>query len=326
MKREQKYRQIVRNQSLLSRLRIGQFVLPLFILCLAIATGLIEPRFWSNENLLNLSRQLATLMILAVGQTLAVISGGLDLSMTAALALSGVYGVLVMNKLGLAIGILTMILTGVIFGLVNGLIITLFRVSPFIVTLGTASIGRGLALIATAGLPLYDVPSSFSDRFGYGMFAGIPSPALIALLTLVAGHVLLRHTVFGRYVYAIGSNARAALNSGVNVQLQTLLVYVLTGTTAGIAAIVLTAWVSAAQPLAASGLELQAIASVVVGGVALTGGVGSMLNTFYGVLILGMLSNSLNMIGVSSFMQTLVIGIVIVAAVVLDRIRQRHSL
>jgi ribose transport system permease protein len=304
---------------------VGKLVLPLFILTLAIVTGWIEPRFWSSENLLNLSRQLAALMIISVGQTFAVISGGLDLSMSAALALGGVYGVLAMNQLGLVVGVLAMLFTGVIFGFVNGLIVTLFRVSPFIVTLGTASIGRGLALMATGGTPLYDVPEGFSDRFGYGFLGGLPIPALMAGVTLLLGYGLLRHTVFGRYVYAIGSNTRAALNSGVDVQLQLLLIYTLAGATAGIAAIVLTAWVEAAQPLAASGLELQSIASVVVGGVALTGGMGNLLNTFYGVLILGMLSNSLNMIGVSSFMQTLVIGLVIVVAVVLDRLRQRHS-
>ncbi|MBW4472786.1 MAG: ABC transporter permease [Stenomitos rutilans HA7619-LM2] len=304
------------------RFKLNEFALPLFILVLAIATGLIEPRFWSSDNLVNLSRQLATLMVISVGQALAVISGGLDLSLAAVLALSGVYGVIVMNKAGLAIGVLMMLLTGAGFGFINGCIITVFGVSPFIVTLGMLSVARGLALIATGGLPLYDVPSALSDIFGFSNVFGIPTPALIAIATLLLGHVLLRHTVFGRYVYAIGSNTRAAFNSGINVRVQTLLIYTFTGTTAGVAAVVLTAWVSAAQPLAATGLELQSLAAVVVGGVALTGGMGSMLNAFYGVLILGMLSNSLNMVGVSSFMQTLVIGLVIVIAVVLDKVRR----
>lgn len=304
------------------RFKVGEFALPLFILALAIVTGLIEPRFWSSDNLVNLSRQLATLMVISVGQALAVMSGGLDLSLAGVLALSGVYGVIVMNKAGLALGMLTMLLTGAGFGFINGIIITTFGVSPFIVTLGMLSVARGLALIATGGLPIYDVPSALSDLFGFSNVFGIPTPALIAIATLLLGHGLLRHTVFGRYVYAIGSNTRAAFNSGINVRVQTLLIYTLTGTTAGIAAVVLTAWVSAAQPLAATGLELQSLAAVVVGGVALTGGMGSMLNAFYGVLILGMLSNSLNMIGVSSFMQTLVIGLVIVVAVVLDKVRR----
>ena len=303
------------------RFRLSDFALPLFILALAGVTGWIEPRFWSSANLVNLSRQLATLMVLSVGQTLAVISGGLDLSLAAILALSGVYGVLVMSKMGLAIGVLTMLLTGAGFGLINGIIITTFNVSPFIVTLGMLSIARGLALIATGGLPLYDIPSTLSDVFGFSHVFGIPTPALIAISTLLLGHLILRHTVFGRSVYAIGSNAKAAFNSGINIRIQTLLIYVLTGFTSGIAAIVLTAWVSAAQPLAASGLELQSLAAVIVGGVTLTGGRGNMLNAFYGVLILGMLSNSLNMVGVSSFMQTLVVGVVIVVAVVLDKVR-----
>lgn len=304
------------------RISAQNLALPAFIAALAVVTGLFEPRFWSPENLLNLSRQLAPLMIISVGQALAVISGGLDLSLAASLALSGVYGVMVMADYGVFAGIAVMLATGLCFGLVNGLIITHFDVSPFIVTIGMLSVGRGLALMASGGLPIYDVSGSFIDIFGYGAVLGIPTPAIVAVATLLAGAALLRYTVFGRYLYAIGSKSAAALSSGINVKFYTLLVYGISGLTAGIAAVVLTAWVNAAQPMAAAGLELQSLAAVVVGGIALTGGSGSMLNAFYGVLILGMLSNSLNMIGVSSFMQTLVIGLVIVAAVVLDKLRR----
>lgn len=303
-------------------LDLHSLILPGVILLMAVVTGLVEPRFWSIENLINLSRQISPLLIVSVGQAVAVLSGGLDLSIAATLALSGICGVMIMNHAGIAAGIVAMIGTGIGCGLVNGLIITRFQVSPFIVTLGTLSVGRGLALIASGGLPIYQVPDFFVDTVGFGQILGIPVGAVIAVATLIGGALLLRFTIFGRYVYAIGSSTAAAFHSGVNVRLYVLLVYAFAGLTAGLAAIVLTAWVAAAQPLAAQGLELQSLGAVVIGGIALTGGSGSLLNMCYGVLILGMLSNSLNMIGMSSFMQTLTIGVVIVAAVVLDKLRR----
>ena len=308
------------------RLVLQHLGLPVFIVLLAVVTGIVEPRFWSPENLLNLSRQLAPLLIISIGQAFAVISGGLDLSLAGALALSGVYGVLVMNEFGLFAGIVVMLATGVVVGTINGTIITRFNVSPLIVTLGMLSVCRGLALIASAGLPIYDMPSAFIDIFGYGAILGIPMPTIIAIASLIAGAFVLRKTIFGRYVYAIGSKEAAAHSSGINVKLYKTLVYSVSGLTAGIGAIVLTAWVNSAQPMAANNMELQAIAAVVLGGIALTGGSGTMLNALYGVIILGMLSNSLNMMGVSSFMQTLVIGIVIVAAVILDKLRRSDRL
>ena len=153
-------------------------------------------------------------------------------------------------------------------------------------------------------------------------YSGFQSEFVVAIATVIVGHILLGYTIFGRYVYAIGSSTAAAFHSGVNVRATTLLVYALSGATAGIGALVFTSWVTAAQPLAAEGLELKSVAAVVVGGIALTGGSGSMLNMVYGALILGMLSNSLNLIGLSSFVQILVVGLVIVTAVILDRLRR----
>ncbi|SLN72191.1 ABC transporter permease [Oceanibacterium hippocampi] len=299
-----------------------KLVLPGIIVLIAVVSGMIEPRYWTAQNLVNLGRQISPLLILAAGQSLTVISGGLDLSVAAVLALSGICGVVVMNDFGMTAGIITMLLTGIAFGTFNGAIIARFKVSPFIATLGTLSIARGLALMIAGGLPIYKMPEAFIDIFGSGAVFGLPAGVIFALGTVIVFSVILRYTILGRYVYAIGSNTDAAFNSGVNVRAYTVLVYALSGLTAGVAAVVLTSYVAAAQPLAAQGLELQALAAVVVGGVALTGGQGSMLNVFYGVVILGMLSNSLTMIGVSSFMQTLAIGVVIVAAVILDQLRR----
>jgi len=299
-------------------------MLPLFIVILAVGVGLIEPRFWSEQNLTNLLRQLAPLLILTVGQAMTIIAGGLDLSVAAAMAAAGVVGVLVMEQYGIAAGVAAMILTGAGIGLVNGLIITRFRVSAFITTLGTMSVAKGLTLVISGGLPLYNVPDRFLDIFGDGRLLGIPAGGVAAILCVIVVAVLLRRTVFGRYVYATGANETAAFSAGVPVSTITILVYVFSGCMAGVAAVVMTAWVSAAQPLAGTGLELQSIAAAVIGGTALTGGVGTMTGIVCGAVILGMLSNSLNMIGVSSFYQTTSIGVIIIVAVILDRFRNRR--
>ncbi len=295
---------------------IGQCGLPLLVIAIALGTGLVEPRFWSWANLQNLARQLAPLQILVAGQLFAVLSGGLDLSVASVMALSGVVGIVATPHVGLLGGVVVMMLCGVGFGLTNGAIITGFSVSPLIVTLGMLSVAKGLALLATGGLPIYDVPEPLIDAVGFGAVLGLPVSSLIA-----AAIMLLGAAVLGRHIYAVGSNAAAAHNSGVRTRRVTLAVYAISGFAAGCAAVVMTAWVSAAQPLAGEGLELQSLAAVVVGGVALAGGAGTMLQAFFGVLILGLLSNALNMAGVSSFLQTLVVGLVILLAVVVDRLR-----
>ena len=307
------------------RRHLGRFGLPLLVAIIAGATGMIEPRFWSASNLQNLARQLAPLQILVVGQTLAILCGGIDLSVASVLALSGVLGTLSIPHVGLLGGLAVMLCTGLAFGLLNGSIIVGFGVSPLIVTLGMLSVAKGMALLLTGGLPLYSVPESLVNAVGFGTLAGFPTSSLLAFAIMIAGALLLRGTVFGRHVYAVGSNAIAARNSGVRVARVTLGVYMLSGLTAGIGAIVMTAYVSAAQPLAGEGLELQSLAAVVVGGVALAGGSGTMLQSFLGMVVLGLLANALNMAGVSSFLQTLVVGVVILLAVIVDRWRSRKG-
>lgn len=299
----------------------SQLGLPLLVVVIAVITGIIEPRFWSLANMQNLGRQLAPLQILVVGQLFAVLSGGLDLSIASVMAFSGVVGIVVLPSLGLAGAIAAMILTGLGFGLLNGALIVGFTVSPLIVTLGMLSVAKALALLMTGGLPLYDVPDSLAETLGFGAIGGVPASSLLAFAIMLVSALILRRTVWGRHVYAVGSNSSAARNSGVRVGRTRLGVYALSGTLAGVGAVVMTAWVSAAQPLAGEGLELQSIAAVVVGGVALAGGSGTVLQSLLGVLVLGLLSNALNMAGVSSFLQTLVVGIVILIAVVVDRLR-----
>ena len=302
---------------------LADCALPLFIVLLAAVAGSIQPRFFAASNLENLARQLVPLLILSVGQCFAIVSGGLDLSLSSVLSLAGVGGVLAMATLGVQGGVVLMPLIGLCCGLASGGIIAYLGTSPLIVTLAMLSVTQAVALILANGVPIYDVPPSLTDAVGFASVLHVPVTVLIGLGVLALGWWLLRRTVFGRYVYAIGSNRSAAIHSGIEVKMTTMLVYAVSGVCAGLGGLVLTAWTGAAQPIAEPTLTLQSLAAVVLGGVALTGGSGSMLHVVWGVLILGMLSNMLNMIGISAYYQTLAVGIVILLAVVLDRFRQR---
>ncbi len=304
------------------RLAGSETVLPFFIAAMVIIAALIQPRFLSVDNLLNLARQIVPLLIISVGQAFAIISGGLNLAMAAVMSLAGVLGVQVMGNHGIAAGILTMLVTGWVTGMVAGAIIAYFRTSPLVVTLGMLSVTQALALILSGGVPIYSIDQTYAEAVGFNSLLGIPVMVWIGALVAIVGALLLRHTIFGRHVYAIGSNAAAAEKSGVNVRLNTMLVYAVSGLCSGVGAIVMTAWVGSAQPIAAPNITLESLAAVVLGGVALTGGSGSMRQVFYGVLILGLLSNIMNMVGVSAYYQTLVIGIVIILAVIIDRLRR----
>ncbi|MCI2807786.1 ABC transporter permease [Eoetvoesiella caeni] len=307
-----------------ARQKSSDTMLPLFIIGLAVIAGVIEPKFLSADNLINLARQMIPLLIISLGQAYAIISGGLDLSLAAVMSLAGVVGVLIMPQYGPIIGVAIMLATGIVVGLLSGGIIAYLRTSPLIVTLGMLSVAQALALILSGGVPIYDAHPGYVQAIGFDSFLNIPHMVWIGAAMAVAAALVLRHTVFGRHVYAIGSNASAAAKSGVNVKFNTMLVYGVSGFCAAIGAVVLTAWVGSAQPIASPSLTLESLAAVVLGGVALTGGSGGIRQVFYGVLILSMLSNVMNMIGVSAYYQTLTIGIVIILAVILDRLRGRE--
>ena len=307
------------------QMRLTDFMLPVFILVLAAIADVIQPRFMSASNLENLSRQMAPLLILSVGQAFAIISGGLDLSLSSVLSLSGVVGVLLMAPLGTIGGSVGMLFIGTACGLTSGAIIAYLGTNPLIVTLAMLSVTQAIALILANGVPIYDVPSGFTDSIGFAVVSGVPMTVVIALCVLACAWILIRRTVFGRYVYAMGSNRAATIRSGIDVKLTTTMVYGVSGLCAGAGGVVLTAWTASAQPIAVPNLTLQSLAAVVLGGVALTGGSGGMLQVVWGVLILGMLSNILNLIGVSAYYQTLAVGIVILLAVTLDQLRRRFD-
>ena len=270
------------------------------------------------SNLLNVAQQTAIVAIIAAGMTFVIITAGIDLSVGSVLAFSGVVmATLLLGGLPLGLALLAGVGTGLLCGLINGLLISVGRLPPFIATLGMMSVARGAALVFTEGRPV----SGFSDTFrqiAVGEVLRIPAPVVIMLVVYLIAHFVLTRTKLGRYTYAIGGNEEAAILSGVNVRLYRTLVYGLCGGLSGLAAIILTARLNSAQPIAGIMYELDAIAAVVIGGTSLIGGEGTVFGTLIGALIMGVLRNGLTLLGVSSFVQQIVIGSVIIVAVLFD--------
>lgn len=280
----------------------------------------LTPHFLTVSNLLNITEQTTINAIIAVGMTFVILSGGIDLSVGSIVALAGVVlGSALQHQLPAPAAILLGLLTGAACGLVNGALITRGRLPPFIATLGMMSIARGAALLYTDGRPISGFEAGFRV-LSTGRPLMIPSPVLLMVGVYLAAHFVLTRTIFGRYVYAIGGNEEATRLSGIRVASYKTLVYVLSGVTSAVAAVTLTARLNSAQPIAGIMYELDAIAATVIGGTSLMGGSGTLVGTLIGALIMGVLRNGLNLIGISSFLQQVVIGAVIIAAVLVDSI------
>ncbi|MFQ5770040.1 MAG: ABC transporter permease, partial [bacterium] len=270
------------------------------------------------SNLLNVAQQTAINAIIAVGMTFVIITAGIDLSVGSVMAFAGVVLASSLRAgVPLPVALLIGLGVGLVSGLVNGMLITYGRLPPFISTLGMMSVARGAALLYTQGRPI----SGFSDDFRYlatGELLHIPLPVIIMVGVYGMAHFVLTRTKLGRYTYAIGGNEEAASLSGVNVIYYKSTVYGICGMLSGLAAIILTARLNSAQPIAGIMYELDAIAATVIGGTSLMGGEGTIFGTLIGALIMGVLKNGLNLLGVSSFIQQTVIGSVIIAAVLMD--------
>ncbi|OLP66731.1 Ribose transport system permease protein RbsC [Bacillus pumilus] len=298
--------------------KLGPF---LGLIILVAIVSILNPAFLEPLNILNLLRQISINALIAFGMTFVILTGGIDLSVGAILALSSALtaGFIVsgMDPM-LAIGIGCII--GAILGMVNGLLITKGNMAPFIATLATMTIFRGLTLVYTDGNPITGLGSNYAFQlFGRGYFLGIPVPAITMLLTFIILWVILHKSPFGRKTYAIGGNEKAALISGIKVPRVKIMIYALAGFMSALAGAILTSRLNSAQPTAGMSYELDAIAAVVLGGTSLSGGRGRIVGTLIGVLIIGVLNNGMNLLGVSSFYQSVVKGIVILIAVLLDR-------
>lgn len=282
-----------------------------------------ESHFATSANALNILETNASLLIVAVGLTFVMLVGGFDLSLGGLLALSSVMLATLLDG-GTPVGLAMMVvLVGslVAGAVLNGVIIAKIGLSFFVVTLGTASLFRGVALVKTEGstIPLYD--QTFLRTIGSGEVAGIPWPVVIAGVILLVAGLVLRFTNFGRMIYVVGGNPEAARLAGIDVVAVRISAYAIAGLLAGLAGIVDTGRLASASPTVATGIELTAAAAVMVGGTSLLGGVGSMLGTLLGVLFIGVLSNALTLAGISSFWQGVVSGTVLILAVLLDRLR-----
>lgn len=287
--------------------------------------------FLSYDNMLIILRQISINGILAIGMTFVIITAGVDLSVGSVLALAGIVAArFATSNSGLKIGdttdallipFLVALAIGTICGYVNGAILSKYRIQPFIVTMGMLSAARGLTLLTTGGNPVSQLNSTFR-WIGNGYIASIPVPVVIYLLIFILSWVLLYKTTFGRYVFAVGGNEKSARTSGINIVRIKVLVYTISGALAGIAGLILTARTGSAQTNAGNAYELDAIAAVVIGGTSMTGGIGTLSGTFFGVLIIGVMNNSLDLLGVPSYYQQVIKGALIVIAVLLDPSRK----
>ena len=302
-----------------------QRLLPfLTLIALFLILAIASPNFLTPTNLSSVVRQTAVINIMALGMTLIIISGGIDLSVGSILALSGLLGTSIMErKLGIPAGLAVGLFAGTVCGMANGAMITSLRINPFIVTLGTMGIYRGLALIFSNGLPVHDIPPSFS-YLGEGTVLGVPFVLGLLLVCAAAMHVVLEHTRLGRYAFSIGSNADAAFYAGVPVKFVTISVYAIAGLLTGLSGMIEASRLMTGQPTGGQGYELQAIAAVVIGGGSLRGGEGSVLGTLVGAFIMGLLANGSDLLGINPYWQQVIIGGVIILAVSFDELRKRR--
>lgn len=294
------------------------------IIAMSIVFSLLNPNFYGETNLRNVARQMAILGIVACGQTMVILSGGFDLSIGMVLGLISVVGSMVLSEYGLWPGLIAGIAMGAAVGAMNGSMIAKAGLPPFIATLATFSAARGLALILSGGLPMTDLPPELSF-LAAGHFFTLPLPAIIAVAVFVSCYLLTKKTRFGRYIYAIGGNEEAALYSGIPVARYKIAVWVLNGALVGLAAMVLTSRAVSGHATLGEGMELESIAATVIGGTALGRGRGGIFNTFLGVIAMGILTNGLNLINVSTYYQMVAIGIIIAGAVYFDQLRFRRS-
>lgn len=323
-------------KKIVSKLGIG-----LVLFFMIIGMSLTSEVFLSTNNILNILLQVSVICVISVGMTYVILTGGIDLSVGSIVALSAVCLGLFTHKgiamLGenpsdfavLAVVLLSVfgtILVGALCGYVNGVIIVYGKVTAFITTLGMMGIARGLALTLSNGKTIYNFPEPLRF-FGNGRLAitadfGIPIPVIIALTVVLISFYVLTQTVFGRQVYALGGNREAVRLSGINVNKLEIRTYVINGALAAVGAVILVGRLNAAQPIAGTGYELDAIAATVIGGTSLMGGVGSVISTSIGALIMGVLQNGLTLLNVTPYLQRLIIGLVIILAVFLDQLRR----
>lgn len=306
---------------------IADHVPTLVLVALCIFSALMSDRFISSANITNILLQASVLAVVTVGMTYVVIGGGFDLSVGSVVALAGCVAAEIMLSSGIVIGVLAGTFCGILVGVINGFIIARIGASPFITTLGTMVLVRGVVLLITGGSPIVGeegLPQTFVD-FGTGRIYGVPYLVIAAVAIFIVFAWILHRTAFGTRIFAVGGNREAAFLSGVPVNRITISTYAICGLTAALAGVMLAARLQSGQPIASEFYELTAIAAVVLGGAALQGGEGKLYKSMIGVLIMTILTNSLNLMGVDSYWQRVAIGLVIVLAAAADQMRHKHK-
>jgi inositol transport system permease protein len=312
---------------------IRKYAIVFILLAMLLAMTFLSEAFLTPRNLLNIVRQISVMGLIAIGVTMVIITGGIDLSSGSVLALAAVVSTSLAQRLdwseikfpGLDVPVIVPILAalavGALCGLVNGSLIASFKIPPFIATLGMMTIARGFALIYSER-PVSGLTDSY-NYIGQGEPFGIPLPILILAVVAIGAHIMLNNTRFGRHIYALGGNEQAARISGINISRVKIGVYTIAGLLAGLSGLVLSSRIGSGQPGLGLGYELDAIASAVIGGTSLSGGIGTIWGTIVGALIIGVLNNGLDLLNVSAYWQTIVKGSIIVVAVIIDERKNR---
>jgi len=302
---------------------LRSFALVFVIIAIVIVMSFASPVFMTSKNIVNIIRQISINGIIAVGMTFVILTGGIDLSVGSVVAITSVIcGYLLEQGTYWLAACLAAIGISLIFGAFNGLMIAYVGFQPFIATLATVTMGSGIALAFSDGKPFVIKNESFL-AIGQGYIGSVPIPIILLVLVVAVGLVILKTTTFGRYVFAIGGNKHAAKLSGVRTRRVELMVYVISAFCASVVGLILSARISSGQPTSGSGYELDAIAATAIGGTSMSGGVGSLVGTIFGFVILGLMTNSMNLLNINSFYQQIVKGILIILAVFLDMTSKR---
>jgi len=325
---------VMRAAALPKALFVRLGVLPFLLIAALIVFTLLSDNFLTWRNLVNVARQSVYLTLVSLGQMLAIVTGGFDLSVGTILALTSVVGATAIVAahafmpdavwLAILLGCMAGIAAGTAIGVVNGIGVAVFNVSPFMMTLGMASVGFGAALYLTGGVPVYGMPPEFSDVFGFGTLAGIPAPLIVAALIAVLLAVFVYWTPAGRHLYAVGGNIKASALSGIGVRKMLFMTYTLCGLLSAIAGMLLTARLETGEANIGASMPLGSIAACVIAGVSLRGGVGRMENVILGALFIGLVQNGMNLARIESYLQTVVLGVLLILAVVADQLRLRY--
>ena len=312
--------------------RLG--VLPFLVVVALIVFTLLSDNFFTVRNLTNVVRQSVYLMIVSLGQMLALLTGGFDLSVGTILALTSVVGAMAMAAtysalpdaplVAIAVGMLAGIAAGTAVGLANGIGVAAFGVTPFIMTLGMSSVAFGIALYLTSGMPVYGMPVEFGNIFGFGLLLGVPVPIWVTGALVLLTWIVVNWTPLGRYFYAVGGNPKAAQLSGINTRKTLFVTYILVGFLTAIAGMMLTARLDTGEANIGASMALESIAACVIAGVSLRGGLGRVENVVLGALFIVLVQNGMNLARIESYLQTVVLGLLLILAVIADRVRLRY--